>query len=127
VGKDISYVRSAIEDLAFTSRSSMKYGLVGPEDCLSTGLSNGKCWEKLGLKEKKKDKWAQFRRAKKGDEGMALKIRTRAEDISDGFETHRKLCPHKRREKHFLILLSYLHIIKDLGAWQFSLPILYFT
>ena len=30
---------------------------------------------------------AQFRAAEKGDEGMALKIRTRAEDIPDGEET----------------------------------------
>ena len=85
--KDIRYVRSAIGDLAFTNRSSSESDLVGPEDCLSTGLSNGKCWEKLGLKDEKKDKWAQFRRAEKGDEGMALKIRTRAEDMPDGKET----------------------------------------
>jgi hypothetical protein len=37
----IRYVRSAIEDLAFSNRFSRGPDVVGPEDCLSTGLSNG--------------------------------------------------------------------------------------
>ena len=37
--KVIKYICSAIEDLAFTNRSSRESDLVGPEDCLSTGLS----------------------------------------------------------------------------------------
>jgi hypothetical protein len=41
--KDIRYVCSVIEDLALTNRSSRESDLVGPEDCLSTGLSEGKC------------------------------------------------------------------------------------
>jgi len=46
--KAIGYVRSAIEDLAFTSRSSREPGRGGPEDCLSTGMSKRKGWGELG-------------------------------------------------------------------------------
>jgi len=36
--------------------------------------------------------------AEKGDEGMALKILTRAEDMPDGKETSGKPCPYKMEE-----------------------------
>jgi len=37
-----------------------------------------------------KRKVAQFHRAEKDDEGMALKICTKAEDIPDGIKSHKK-------------------------------------
>jgi len=90
VEKDIRYVRSAIEDLAFTSRSSRESDGVRRRCCIehdfvkgfgmqtSTGTQAGV--QKIGCER------AQFRGAEKGDKGMALKIRTRAEDMHDGNE-----------------------------------------
>ena len=57
----IRHVRSDIEDLDIPIRSSRESDKVGPEDCLSTGLSN-----RWGM-----DKYAQFHRAEKNDVGMA--------------------------------------------------------
>jgi len=94
--KAIGYVRSAIEDLAFTSRSSREPGRDGPEDCLSTGMSKQKGRRELGKKDQKKDNNAQFHRAEKGGEGMALKIRTRAKGKPDGRNILESRCANQR-------------------------------
>jgi hypothetical protein len=89
VEKDIRYVRSAIEDLAFTNRSSRESDKVGQRGCIEHDFSKGlesraimgteAKWQRLGVSTR------SSAAAEKGDEGMALKIRTRAEDMPDGY------------------------------------------
>ena len=89
MGKDIRYVRSAIEDLAFTSRSSREPGRAGLRVCIEHCC----VLSEMSI-EKQKATWlfngvmfVSYAGAEKGDEGMALKIRTRAENMPDGKET----------------------------------------
>ena len=88
--KDIRYVHSAIEDLAFTSRSSRESDKVGRRGCIEHDFAKGleirtiigteARVTEIGINERSSTA------AEKGDEGMALKIRTRAEDKPDGKE-----------------------------------------
>jgi hypothetical protein len=122
----IRHVRSGIEDLAFPSRSSRESGRAGlrgrirlnasktrwffPSESKPTrfpaSLSSSRNHARSASKRffpasslilmKNVRSYAG---AEKGDEGMALKIRTKAEDMPDGEERHCKLSPHKM-EKH---------------------------
>jgi len=89
--KAIRYVRSAIEDLAFSIRSSRESDRVGRRGCIEHDFSKGlesraimgteAKWQRLGVSARSSTA------AEKSDEGMALKIRTRVEDLHDGKET----------------------------------------
>ena len=88
--KDVRYVRSAIEDLAFTIRSSMEFDKVGRRVCIEHDCTKG--WEiriirgtevrvmEIGMNTR------SYAAVEKDDEGMALQIRTQAEDMPDGRE-----------------------------------------
>jgi len=67
-------IRSALEDLAFPIHSLRESDEIGLEDCLSIGKSYRWMLRKAKVRGREKNVRAQFRRAEKIDEGMALKI-----------------------------------------------------
>ena len=77
--KGIKYVRSAIEDLALTSRSSREFDGVRRRCCIEHDFANAiEMRASSGTEDRVEEfgcKQAQFRAAEKGDEGMAFKIR----------------------------------------------------
>ena len=86
--KEIRHFRSAIEDLAFSRRSSRGYDGVRRLCCIEHDFSKGlEMQASAGTEDRVKEvgcQCAQFRAAEKDDEGMALKILTRAEEMPDG-------------------------------------------
>ena len=94
--QDIRLIRSDIEDLAFTTRSSRESDGFGRRCCIEHDFareSQSRTYTRTEAMIVESRSWgAQFRRAEKGDEGMALKIRTRAEDMPDSNNMYRKFC-----------------------------------
>ncbi|UCE42946.1 MAG: hypothetical protein JSV17_08370 [Candidatus Aminicenantes bacterium] len=66
-------IRSALSDLAFPIHSLRESDEIGLEDCLSTGNNHRWKLRKAKMRERENNVQAQFRRAEKNDEGMALK------------------------------------------------------
>ena len=67
--------RATSEDLAFPSHPSREPDSVGPEDCLSRVCDIMRLKKESLQEGGMRNNRAQFRRAEKDDEGMALKIR----------------------------------------------------
>jgi hypothetical protein len=86
--KDVRRVRSDIEDLAFPIRSSRESGEAGRRGCIehdfAKGSETGQAREQTTELHRQGLNARSFAAAEKSDEGMALKIRTKAEDIPDG-------------------------------------------
>ncbi len=87
--KNIRYVRSAIEDLAFTNRSSRGSNGVRRRGCIEHDFTKGsEIRTIMGTEAKVAEMGVNGRSsaaAEKSGEGMALKILTRAEDMPDRF------------------------------------------
>ena len=85
--KGIRHVRSAIEDLAFPIRSSRVSDGVRRRECIEHDFAKEiEIWAIMGTSAKVAEtgvKVRSFAGAEKNGEGMALKIRTRAEDKPD--------------------------------------------
>jgi hypothetical protein len=88
----LGVVEVTFEDLAIVRRLAREPNEVGAEDCMSTGIAYVCCWVMAGILGRCKRKVAQFHRAEKDDERMALKICTGAKILLKALIKRGKMC-----------------------------------